>query len=331
MAAKSEKKKSAFNKKSPGAKRSKGTAGSRSAVVGVVIAVVGLLLVFEAISLFKTPEVEKAILAQVIGQFSGTEQACGKFGAWDVTTVGNEKIAITDQQNGRILFFDRTGKFLKAWGKKGEGATELKEPSGITSDPKGIVYFVDAWKSTVMGLDSKDKITLTVPLTHGFYGPRGVAFDGSYFYIADTGTHRVAKVSPQGEVVASWGGGKMGSGKNELNNPRSLKVDGKGNIYVADFENSRVQVLDPSGKFILAIKAGNKVTDVAVDNAGRIFASSMDGNFVKVFGPDGKYIGQLKDSKGSDALFRSVSGMSLTPDGVLLLTANDQVVMVRVP
>jgi len=149
--------------------------------------------------------------------------------------------------------------------------------------------------------------------------------------VADTGTHRVAKVSLKGQVVSSWGGSKQGSGKNEFNNPRSLKVDAKGNLYVADFENDRVQVLDSNGQFVRQIKAGNKVTDVALDSTGRLFASSMDGNFVKVYDPDGKYLGQLKSAQGPDDLFRSISGINFTPDGVLLLASNDTISMIRVP
>src|ERR1019366_9406736 len=103
-----------------GAKKPK-SPGSKSAFIGIVIAVVCLLFLFEAVSIFKTPEVEVNLTAQVIGQFTGLDQPCGKFGAWDVTAVGNDQIALTDQQNGRILFFDRAGKFLRAFGKKGEG------------------------------------------------------------------------------------------------------------------------------------------------------------------------------------------------------------------
>lgn len=330
MAVKSTKKKSvSAAKTAPGGTGSKG--GNRSKLIGAIIVVVCVILAAEAVSLFKTPEVEAVLTAQVVGQISGSDQPCGKFGAWDVAAMGDDKVAVTDQQNGRILVFDRSGKFVKAWGKKGEGADDLKEPSGIASGTKGDIYFVDAWKSAIIGLDSRYKPELTVPLTHGFYGPRGVAYDGTSFYVADTGTHRVVKVNPQGDIVATWGTSKQGDAKNEFNNPRSLKVDAKGNVYVADFENSRVQVLDPTGKFVMTLKAGNKVTDVAVDPRGRIFVSSMDGGFVKVYGPDGKSLGQLKAAPGSPDVFRGVSGMGFTPDGILLLAANETVALVRVP
>src|SRR5581483_10404828 len=99
-------------------------------------------------------------------------------------------------------------------------------------------YFIDAWKSALTGLNANGKQDLAVPLAQGFYGPRGVAWDGKYFYIADTGTHRVVKLSPAGETIAVFGAKGMGDGKEQLNNPRSLKLDSKGFIYVADSENN---------------------------------------------------------------------------------------------
>ena len=305
--------------------------GSKPGLVWFIVAGVALILFFEAKSLFvKGIEAPNFIQVQSMGGFTGTGQDCGRFGAWDVTAMGNERIAVTDADNGRVLLFDRSGKFLKAFGKKGDGPLELKEPSGITADDSH-VYFVDAWKSVLIGLDANAKQVMSIPLTQGFYGPRGVAWDGKAFYIADTGTHRVVKLLPSGDTAAVWGGKGQGDGKDQLNNPRSLKVDSKGNVYVADSENSRVQVIDPQGKFIRAIKVENKVSDVAVDSHDRIYVCSSEGNFVKVFNPEGKYIGTLKDGKGQENNLHAGSGIGFTPDGVLLITSSDSVSMYRVP
>jgi hypothetical protein len=38
--------------------------------------------------------------------------------------------------------------------------------------------------------------------------------------------------------------------KGELKIPHEISLDSNGNVYVADRENNRIQVLDPNGKFI---------------------------------------------------------------------------------
>ena len=323
------------NKNSKGAKspklsrRPKKAPESRTAVMSIIAFVVVVLLGFEAVSLFKTPEAEIFLTAQMIGRFSGSDQPCGKFGAWDVTAVGNDKIAVADP-GGRVLFFDRSGKYLQSWGKKGQGPGDLNEPSAIICDPQKNVYFVYAWKSCIIGLDEKVKKNFWLPLS-GFYGARGLAWDGQSFYVADTGTHRVVKLSPKGETVGVWGNGE-GDGKNQLRDPRSLVVDSKGFIYTADYENARVQILDPTpGKFVKTIKIGQKASAIMIDSKNRLFVASMDGNFVKVFTTEGKFLGRLKDEKGAEESFRGISGMGFTPDGILLLAADNMISEFRVP
>ena len=306
-------------------------AGSRSLLVGAVILLVCALLVAEAFKFFKKPPAPVFITAQLVGQFTGTGQPCGTMGAWDVAALGNDRIVLTDQQNGRIVFFDRSGKYLRSWGKKGDGKKpeDLREPSGVTSDGKN-VYFIDPWTSLVIGLDHEARLKSVVALSQGFYGPRGLAWDGQYFYVADTGGQRVVKVSPKDEVAAIWGAGQ-GSGKNQMSNPRALVLDSKGLCYVADYENSRVQVFDTAGHWVRSIPTGNKITDVEVDSKGRLFASSLDGGFVKMFAPDGKYLGDLKDSNPANNFFASVVGMGMTPDDILLITSGDRVLLYQVP
>ena len=47
--------------------------------------------------------------------------------------------------------------------------------------------------------------------------------------------------------------GSCGKGRGEFNAPFDVKFDTAGNMYVAEFNNSRVQVLDSSGHFIRGI------------------------------------------------------------------------------
>src|SRR4029077_14292010 len=58
---------------------------------------------------------------------------------------------------------------------------------------------------------------------------------------------RVAKFNKDGDWVKSWG--EKGSKDGEFDTPHSIASDAKGNVYVADRGNRRVQVFSPDGAF----------------------------------------------------------------------------------
>ena len=58
--------------------------------------------------------------------------------------------------------------------------------------------------------------------------------------------------SKDGDWIKSWG--ERGTGPGEFNTPHSIAADAKGNIYVADRSNRRIQVFDGDGKFQREIK-----------------------------------------------------------------------------
>jgi streptogramin lyase len=69
---------------------------------------------------------------------------------------------------------------------------------------------------------------------------------------------RVAKYDRNGRWVKSWG--ERGAEPGQFNTPHSIAADAKGQIYVADRFNRRIQVFDPDGKFLRQI-----VIDVPFD------------------------------------------------------------------
>ena len=48
--------------------------------------------------------------------------------------------------------------------------------------------------------------------------------------------------------------GERGTGQGEFNTPHTIAADAKGNIYVGDRANRRIQVFDPDGTFLREIK-----------------------------------------------------------------------------
>ncbi len=79
-------------------------------------------------------------------------------------------------------------------------------------------------------------------------------------------------------TVLSFGG--EGTGPGLFQDPRAIAVDADGNIYVGDYQDRRIQVFDPTGKFVNGWQVGEKnqyITGLAV---------SRDGTLNVVFGSE---------------------------------------------
>jgi DNA-binding beta-propeller fold protein YncE len=92
------------------------------------------------------------------------------------------------------------------------------------------------------------------PVDGQFRQPTDVTWDtqGNIFISDGYVNSRVAKFDKNGAWVKSFG--EPGSGPGQLNTPHSIAADAKGNIYVADRGNRRIQVFDPDGKVLREIK-----------------------------------------------------------------------------
>ena len=85
--------------------------------------------------------------------------------------------------------------------------------------------------------------------------PAGIAVDESgNVYIADTGTSRVRKISPDGIIATVAGNGVQGFGGDggpatvaQLSWPIGVALDIAGNLYIADCNNNRIRRVDGAG------------------------------------------------------------------------------------
>jgi hypothetical protein len=136
-----------------------------------------------------------------------------------------------------------------------------------------------------------------------FGRPTDVTWDlqGNIF-IADGYTNsRVVKFSKDGDLVKSVG--VRGTGPLEFNTPHTIASDSKGNIYVGDRGNNRIQVLDSDLNFktewrgfgapwaICVTPAPNEWLYTADPN-GHIYKLDMTGKIVGYFGRAGKDVGE---------------------------------------
>src|SRR5437870_900027 len=87
-----------------------------------------------------------------------------------------------------------------------------------------------------------------------FNQPGAVAVDiAGNVYVADTYNHTIRKITSEGEVTtlagsAGQGGRADGTGNAaRFNEPSGVAVDSTGNLYVAEFQNSTIRKITPTG------------------------------------------------------------------------------------
>jgi len=135
--------------------------------------------------------------------------------------------------------------------------------------PDGII-------STVLG-DSSISENGQAAARIGLHPADAAADTSGNIYIADTGNHRVLKVTPDGLAHMVGGTGRSGfSGDSgpataaELWSPTGVAVDPAGNIYIADSGNRRVRKVDTKG--VISTFAGSGVAGSGGDGAPAIYA-----------------------------------------------------------
>lgn len=164
-----------------------------------------------------------------------------------------------------VTIFDRDGTFLGSWG---EGV--FARPHGLHIGPDDSVYCTDDLDHTVRKFTPDGRLLMTLgvsgkPSNTGatsvdfrtiqraglpFHFPTNLAIaPGGELYVSDGyGNARVHKFSADGKLLLSWG--EPGTGPGQFRIPHGIAVDRDGTVYVADRENSRIQIFSPDGDYL---------------------------------------------------------------------------------
>ena len=186
------------------------------------------------------------------------------------------ELYIADSANERIRRVDRQGVITTIAGNgvpgfAGDGgpavAAQFDGPRGVAGDSAGNLYVADDNNHRVRRIDAAGVVTTLAgngtAASAGDGGParaaqldhpRGLAVDGGgNVFIAETMSHRIRMVAPDGSIATAAGCGRSGYGGDggpatvaRLFEPRGVAVDAAGRLYVADTYNDRIRrVEDP--------------------------------------------------------------------------------------
>ncbi len=211
----------------------------------------------------------------------------------EVTAVAvdrQDRVFVFNRGEHPVMVFDQNGKFLRSWG---EGV--FTRPHGIFIGPDDAVYCTDDLGHTVQKFTPEGRLLFTLgtrgkPSETGstsidfrtivragepFNYPTNLALSPTGdLYISDGyGNARVHKFSAEGQLLFSWG--EPGNGPGQFRVPHGIAVDREGIVYVADRENSRIQLFSPDGKFLTEWTNVVRPCQLCITPGGDIFVAEL--------------------------------------------------------
>jgi len=195
-------------------------------------------------------------------------------------------------------------------------AAHFNLPTQLANDGNN-VYITDSGNSTIRRLSLSDNQVKTIggqaqqtgkddgPATKStFSGPRGIATDGKYIYIADTGNDIIRKIDMstlETKTIAGTGEEGVNNGpgdKATFNNPGAMCINGS-SLYVLDADNHAIRKIDTNTNEVstLTLVNGHIGSGCVVTADGHTLyysdttensvqtTDTTNGNFVPLFPP----------------------------------------------
>jgi DNA-binding beta-propeller fold protein YncE len=205
---------------------------------------------------------------KLLRQWGRTGDKDGEFDCPGGLAVGpSGRVFVADQTNRRVQVFDAEGKFLAKWGEHGSkpgqfgGKVSIKSrvggPQFLAFDGEENLYTTEGSEGRVQKFTPEGKLLLAWGTNDDKPGGFGGAFsgfkdrkatlqgpvaicvdrDGRVWVSAVSG--RIQRFTGSGEYLGGFG--SPGTGPGEFYAPHGLAFDSRGDLYVVDAFNHRVQ------------------------------------------------------------------------------------------
>lgn len=215
-------------------------------------------------------------------------------------SLGGDRIFVSDGAHGLIKVFDRRGNIVNSFplrqGPPGRGNVPVSTyPVGLAVGESGRLYISDLDGSSIMVFDRDGRTLGLFPRSAESRSllkkPLALAAAGGLLYVTDIGDQSVKIFDEKGKLVRKFG--KAGRGEGEFAFPNGIAVSRDGSIFVADSNNSRVQVFSPEGKFKVLFQGDPPLSlprGLAIDGLDRLHVTDTLAHKVAVFTLKGKFL-----------------------------------------
>ena len=213
------------------------------------------------------------LTGETVGWWGEAGDGAGQFDApAGIALDADENLWISESRNHRLQRFTRDGRYLSGWGEFGTEPGRLNHPWGIAVDPINGTVLVADWRNDRVQRFTPEGELLQIIGRSGsgeceLKRPSAVTVDKhGDVYVVDRGNNRVLLLNPRGMFIESFRGDAHITEKGyrkllanpdalrlrdnvvdldkekRFSRPSSVKVDGKGLVYIADTGRYRVQV-----------------------------------------------------------------------------------------
>lgn len=233
-------------------------------------------------------------------------------------------------------------------------------PEGLAVDTDGTVYVAESSNHTIRKISPSGMVTTLAgsPGEPGdedgegsqarFREPQALALGApGILYVADTGNHRIRRVTSEGTVTTIAGSGAPGGANGNgtaaaFSSPRGLVLDGDGNLLVSDTDNHRIRKIAPNGEVTdfagtgqdshadgpVAAAGFSFPLGLAWEPSGTLFIADSGNHVIRRISEAGNVdtVGGFPgvpgnaDGAGTSSRFRSPGGVAIGPGGILFVS-----------
>jgi DNA-binding beta-propeller fold protein YncE len=233
---------------------------------------------------------------------------------YGITTDSRGRIYAADSGLGVVFVVDPATRVVQLL--SGSTRAPMGMPVGVAIDAEDRLFVSDAQLHSVTCFGSSGEEI-------GRFGvsslgrPGGIAIDRrrNRLYVSDAKENRIAVFDTRTFAFISNFGAPSKSDhpeKGTFAGPTNVAVDRRGNLYIADTLNCRVQVLDPTGKVLRVFgtqgsRPGEFIRPkgIALDSEGHVYVADAEFNNFQVFSPEGQpllAVGMLGTAPGEFGL-----------------------------
>ncbi len=244
---------------------------------------------------------------------------------FNVLAKNPKEFWLIDQANGAIVKIKEntleTPKFIL---KQLKGFSSLID---MCKSSDGSIFFTDSHLKNVYKIDFNKKKILPINNTLELNQPTGIAYSpkNNQLWVVETGAHRILILNANtGQLIKKIGG--RGTANGTFNFPTFIWVDVKGNVYVVDSMNFRIQIFNSSGEFVSTFgQIGDasgymaRPKGIATDSFGNIYVADALFHVVQVFDQAGNFLYRFGEQGQGKAQFWMPTGIYIDENNYIYI------------